>query len=107
MHPASSILVFTTASGAGYGLLCLLGLAGALQHPVHRHAVCLQQLRLEQDGLVAQQVVADGGVPGEEAAGQALQPVALRVEVMCLMVLELPVRAARRTRPWGRRGAGS
>ncbi len=31
MHPASSILVFTTASGAGYGLLCLLGLAGALQ----------------------------------------------------------------------------
>jgi DMSO reductase anchor subunit len=31
MHPAASILVFTTASGAGYGLLCLLGLAGALQ----------------------------------------------------------------------------
>lgn len=31
MHPASSILLFTTASGAGYGLLCLLGLAGALQ----------------------------------------------------------------------------
>lgn len=31
MHPASSILVFTTASGAGYGLLCLLGIAGGLQ----------------------------------------------------------------------------
>lgn len=31
MHPATSILVFTTASGAGYGLLFLLGLGGALQ----------------------------------------------------------------------------
>ncbi|MDX1576762.1 MAG: DmsC/YnfH family molybdoenzyme membrane anchor subunit, partial [Kiloniellales bacterium] len=31
MHPASSILVFTTASGAGYGLLFLFGLSGALQ----------------------------------------------------------------------------
>ncbi len=31
MHPAASILVFTTASGAGYGLLFLLGLSGALQ----------------------------------------------------------------------------
>ncbi len=30
MHPAPSILVFTTASGAGYGLLFLLGLGGAL-----------------------------------------------------------------------------
>jgi DMSO reductase anchor subunit len=31
MHPASSILLFTTASGAGYGLLCLLGLTAALR----------------------------------------------------------------------------
>lgn len=31
MHPAYSVILFTTASGAGYGLLALLGLAGA-QH---------------------------------------------------------------------------
>jgi sulfite dehydrogenase (quinone) subunit SoeC len=30
MHPAYSVLFFTTASGAGYGLLMLLGVAGAL-----------------------------------------------------------------------------
>ena len=29
MHPAYSVILFTTASGAGYGLLALLGLAGA------------------------------------------------------------------------------
>lgn len=29
MHPATSVIFFTTASGAGYGLLFLLGLAGA------------------------------------------------------------------------------
>jgi len=29
MHPAASVIFFTTASGAGYGLLFLLGLAGA------------------------------------------------------------------------------
>ena len=30
MHPALSVILFTTASGAGYGLLVLLGLFGAL-----------------------------------------------------------------------------
>ena len=30
MHPAFSVIFFTTASGAGYGLLALLGLFGAL-----------------------------------------------------------------------------
>src|SRR5271163_1030965 len=30
MHPALSVILFTTASGAGYGLLMLLGLFGAL-----------------------------------------------------------------------------
>src|SRR5262245_31472967 len=29
MHPAYSIVVFTTATGAGYGLLALLGLVAA------------------------------------------------------------------------------
>jgi sulfite dehydrogenase (quinone) subunit SoeC len=29
MHPAASVIFFTTASGAGYGLLFLLGIAGA------------------------------------------------------------------------------
>src|SRR5262245_52362445 len=30
MHPASSVIFFTVASGAGYGLLLLLGVGGAL-----------------------------------------------------------------------------
>src|SRR3546814_17976234 len=30
MHPAYSVVFFTTASGAGYGLLALMGLFGAL-----------------------------------------------------------------------------
>jgi DMSO reductase anchor subunit len=30
MHPAKSVILFTTASGAGYGLLALLGIFGAL-----------------------------------------------------------------------------
>jgi len=29
MHPAYSVILFTTASGAGYGLLCLMGLGAA------------------------------------------------------------------------------
>ena len=33
MHPAYSVILFTTASGAGYGLLALLGLAGASHGP--------------------------------------------------------------------------
>ena len=34
MHPAYSVILFTTASGAGYGLLALLGLVGFLLVPV-------------------------------------------------------------------------
>jgi DMSO reductase anchor subunit len=34
MHPAYSVILFTTASGAGYGLLALLGLTGASHGPV-------------------------------------------------------------------------
>jgi len=34
MHPAYSVIVFTTASGAGYGLLALLGLWGMAGGPV-------------------------------------------------------------------------
>src|SRR5256885_1551665 len=30
MHPAFSVIIFTTASGAGYGLLALLGLGATL-----------------------------------------------------------------------------
>jgi DMSO reductase anchor subunit len=33
MHPAYSVILFTTASGAGYGMLALLGLAGASHGP--------------------------------------------------------------------------
>jgi len=33
MHPAYSVIVFTTASGMGYGLLALLGLVGAAHGP--------------------------------------------------------------------------
>ncbi|MFN7195293.1 MAG: dimethyl sulfoxide reductase anchor subunit family protein, partial [bacterium] len=37
MHPAFSVIVFTVASGAGYGLLALIGLLFALgQLPSHR-----------------------------------------------------------------------
>ena len=30
MHPQFSVIVFTTLSGAGYGMLCWLGLYGAM-----------------------------------------------------------------------------
>jgi DMSO reductase anchor subunit len=40
MHPALSVIFFTTASGAGYGLLAWLGIANAVQ-------------RLPQDGVFA------------------------------------------------------
>ena len=37
MHPAYSVIFFTTATGAGYGLLALFGLAAALgQLPADR-----------------------------------------------------------------------
>jgi DMSO reductase anchor subunit len=38
MHPAYSVILFTTASGAGYGLLALLGLAGAQHGPASSFA---------------------------------------------------------------------
>ncbi len=44
MHPAYSVIVFTTATGAGYGLLGLLGLVGAAHGPASTFAfgaVCL------------------------------------------------------------------
>lgn len=31
MHPAFSVVFFTTATGAGYGLLALLGVLGSFQ----------------------------------------------------------------------------
>jgi len=41
MHPAYSVILFTTASGAGYGLLALLGLAGASHGPASSAAFAL------------------------------------------------------------------
>ncbi len=38
MHPAYSVIVFTTASGMGYGLLALLGLVGAVHGPASTFA---------------------------------------------------------------------
>jgi DMSO reductase anchor subunit len=38
MHPAYSVILFTTASGAGYGMLALLGLAGARHGPASSFA---------------------------------------------------------------------
>ncbi|MFO1091484.1 MAG: DmsC/YnfH family molybdoenzyme membrane anchor subunit [Hyphomicrobiales bacterium] len=38
MHPAYSVILFTTASGAGYGLLALAGLAGASHGPASTFA---------------------------------------------------------------------
>ena len=34
MHPAYSVILFTTASGAGYGLLALLALADEVTQPL-------------------------------------------------------------------------
>lgn len=41
MHPAYSVILFTTASGAGYGLLALLGLAGLEHGPASSPAFAL------------------------------------------------------------------
>jgi DMSO reductase anchor subunit len=41
MHPAYSVIFFTTASGAGYGLLALAGLAGASHGPASSVAFAL------------------------------------------------------------------
>src|SRR6188472_40678 len=38
MHPAYSVILFTTASGAGYGLLALLGLVGLNHGPASSFA---------------------------------------------------------------------
>ena len=45
MHPALSVILFTTASGAGYGLLALLGLFGAQRRAVGGAAVRLGRVR--------------------------------------------------------------
>lgn len=41
MHPAYSVILFTTASGAGYGLLALLGLTGVNHGPASTPALAL------------------------------------------------------------------
>jgi len=41
MHPAYSVILFTTASGAGYGLLALLGLVGFNHGPASSFAFAL------------------------------------------------------------------
>jgi len=41
MHPAYSVILFTTASGAGYGLLALLGLVGVNHGPASSLAFAL------------------------------------------------------------------
>jgi DMSO reductase anchor subunit len=50
MHPAYSVILFTTASGAGYGLLALLGLVGL------NHGPAFSQWRsswLSREGIVS------------------------------------------------------
>ena len=44
MHPAYSVILFTTASGAGYGLLALLGLVGINHGPASSLAFALTAL---------------------------------------------------------------
>ncbi len=46
MNPAYSVILFTTASGAGYGLLALLGLVGAQHGPASTLAFALTSLVL-------------------------------------------------------------
>ena len=41
MHPAYSVILFTTASGAGYGLMALLGLVGFNHGPASTMAFAL------------------------------------------------------------------
>lgn len=57
MHPAYSVILFTTASGAGYGLLALAGLAGASHGPASSFAfgatVMLLGLGLVSLGLLS------------------------------------------------------
>ena len=66
MHPASSILVFTTASGAGYGLLCLLGLAGALQLvPPVRWLGFVEDAGLIYDAAAIERALADEAARAE------------------------------------------
>ncbi len=60
MHPALSIIVFTTASGAGYGLLALCGVLAALglapSEPGLALAACGLALVLISGGLLASMV---------------------------------------------------
>ena len=57
MHPAYSVILFTTASGAGYGLLALAGLAGASHGPAssfaYGAAVMMLGLALVVTGLLS------------------------------------------------------
>jgi DMSO reductase anchor subunit len=57
MHPAYSVILFTTASGAGYGLLALAGLAGASHGPAssfaYGAAVMVLGLALVVTGLLS------------------------------------------------------
>lgn len=46
MHPALSVILFTVASGAGFGLLALLGVAAALEPDAPRAAVVLTEFGL-------------------------------------------------------------
>ncbi len=59
LHPALSVILFTTASGAGYGLLALLGLFGASWRPARREPL---------SGLVAFVAVAR---PGDRRASSS------------------------------------
>ena len=44
MHPAYSVILFTTTSGAGYGLLALLGLTAATEaRAMRRHKELLER----------------------------------------------------------------
>jgi DMSO reductase anchor subunit len=60
MHPAYSVILFTTASGAGYGLLALLGLVGLNHGPASSLAFGLTStliaLGLVTSGLLASTV---------------------------------------------------
>ncbi len=46
MHPAYSVILFTTASGAGYGLLALLGLVGLVHGAASSPAFAVSSLAL-------------------------------------------------------------
>ena len=109
MHPAYSVILFTTASGAGYGLLALLGLTGAMHGPASSLAFALVALvrtragksahatlvaiglfgaaLLYGDGMITPAISVLSAVEGLEVATPVLSPYVVPITVVILIGL--------------------